>query len=228
MGAYNQIGQKKDTPTRDPAALREQMVQTQLVARGIRDPAVLRAMREVPREAFVPQDVAPYAYADSALPIQEEQTISQPFIVALMTEALELAPDDQVLEIGTGSGYAAAVLAQIAKQVYSVERHRKLAREARARFQELGYENIHVRHGDGSLGWPEHAPYKAIVVTAAAPDIPDPLREQLAVGGRLVIPAGETRLHQTLLRVRRTAEDRYEQENLGAVRFVPLIGQEGW
>jgi protein-L-isoaspartate(D-aspartate) O-methyltransferase len=112
--------------------------------------------------------------------------------------------------------------------VYSVERHRKLAREARARFQELGYENIHVRHGDGSLGWPEHAPYKAIVVTAAAPDIPDPLREQLAVGGRLVIPAGETRLHQTLLRVRRTAEDRYEQENLGAVRFVPLIGQEGW
>jgi protein-L-isoaspartate(D-aspartate) O-methyltransferase len=210
------------------AQQRRAMVDGQLAARGIHDPDVLRAMGEVPREAFVPPDKRRVAYADSPLPIGKGQTISQPYIVALMTEMLELSRDDRVLEIGTGSGYAAAILSRIADEVYSVERHAALAREARARFDALGYDNIHIHIGDGTLGWAEHAPYDAIVVTAGGPAVPDPLLEQLAVGGRLVIPVGGRLAMQELLRVRRVGEDEYERENLGGVRFVPLVGEAGW
>ncbi|MDX1662557.1 MAG: protein-L-isoaspartate(D-aspartate) O-methyltransferase [Candidatus Promineifilaceae bacterium] len=206
----------------------EAMVTRQMAARGIADEAVLEAMRSVPREAFVPEDLAEYAYADSPLPIGEGQTISQPYIVALMAEALELEPDDRVMEIGTGSGYAAAVLAEIADEVYTVERHGTLADKARELFDALGYDNVHVRHGDGSLGWPEHAPYDAIVVAAGGPEVPQPLKEQLAVGGRLVIPVGRVSRLQKLLLVRRTGEESYATEELGAVQFVPLVGAAGW
>ncbi len=204
------------------------MVEEQLAARGIRDPAVLRAMGEVPREEFVLPQWSEFAYADSPLPIGKEQTISQPYIVALMIEALEISAGEQVLEIGTGSGYAAAVLSRVADEVYTVERHGSLARTARDRFERLGYDNIHGRHGDGTLGWPEHAPYDAIVVTAGAPEIPEPLYEQLAVGGCLVVPVGRAPRLQELVRVRRVAEDDYQRESLGGVRFVPLVGEEGW
>ena len=206
----------------------EAMVTWQIAARGITDAAVLEAMRSVPRHAFVPEDLVEYAYADSPLPIGEAQTISQPYIVALMAEALELAPDDRVLEIGTGSGYAAAVLAEIADEVYTVERHGTLAENARALFDELEYENVHVLHGDGSLGWPEHAPYDAIVVAAGGPEVPQPLKEQLAIGGRLVIPVGRVSRLQKLLLVRRTDEENYAMEDLGAVQFVPLVGAAAW
>jgi protein-L-isoaspartate(D-aspartate) O-methyltransferase len=213
---------------KDFTALRRRMVNTQLVARGVRDPDVLEAMSTVPREAFVPADQVQFAYADSPLPIGQGQTISQPYIVAWMTEALDLALDERVLEIGTGSGYAAAVLSRIATEVYTVERHLKLARAAEARFQRLGYDNIHVHVGDGTLGWVEHAPYDAIVVTAGGPEVPDPLLEQLAEGGRLVIPVGQTLNQQELVRVHRSHEDGYVHESLGAVRFVPLVGKAGW
>lgn len=207
---------------------RREMVKDQLLARHIRDPAVLEAMAQVPREEFVPAHLRDMAYADAPLPIGREQTISQPYVVALMTEALELSPQDRVLEIGTGSGYAAAILGQIAGEVYTVERHQDLARSAADRFRELGYDNIHVLHADGTLGWPEHAPYDAIVVTAGGPEVPDPLREQLAEGGRLVIPVGSTLYSQELIRLRRIGPDRFQHENLGAVRFVPLVGEAGW
>lgn len=207
---------------------RRDMVRNQLLERGIRDPAVLEAMAQVPREEFVPEHLREMAYADAPLPIGREQTISQPYVVALMTEALELSSGDRVLEIGSGSGYAAAILGQIADQVYTVERHKELAQEAAGRFRALGYSNIHVLHGDGTLGWPEHAPYDAIVVTAGGPQVPAPLREQLAVGGRLVIPVGSTLYSQELIRLRRTAADQFQRENLGAVRFVPLVGEAGW
>jgi len=208
--------------------LRKEMVDRQLAARGIQDPGVLRAMGEVPREAFVPKHLRHMAYADSPLPIGEEQTISQPYIVALMTEAMEVSAEDRVLEIGTGSGYAAAVLSRIAAQVYTVERHGSLAKAARRRFEKVGYDNIHVRHGDGTLGWSAHAPYDAIVVTAGGPQVPEPLLEQLAIGGCLVIPVGPSHYSQELIRIRRTSEIDYRRENLGAVRFVPLVGSEGW
>jgi protein-L-isoaspartate(D-aspartate) O-methyltransferase len=212
----------------DFAALRREMVNAQLVARGIRDPAVLQAMSTVPREAFVAADQRQFAYADAPLPIGQGQTISQPYMVALMTEALEVTPDDRVLEIGTGSGYAAAVLSRIAKEVYTVERRPELARAAETRFQQLGYHNIHVHIADGTLGWAERAPYDGIVVTAGGPAIPDPLLDQLGEGGRLVIPVGPTSHLQELLRVRRSEEGAYRQENLGRVRFVPLVGEAGW
>jgi protein-L-isoaspartate(D-aspartate) O-methyltransferase len=204
------------------------MVENQLIARGIQHPAVLRAMAEVPREEFVPGHWVEHAYADSPLPIGKEQTISQPYIVALMTEALEPSPGDRVLEIGTGSGYAAAILSRIVEKVYTIERHGSLADTARKRYESLGYDNIHVLHSDGTLGWPEHAPYNGIVVTAGGPAVPDPLLAQLAVGGRLLIPVGSTPTVQELVRVRRIAEDEYRRENLGAVRFVPLVGERGW
>jgi protein-L-isoaspartate(D-aspartate) O-methyltransferase len=210
------------------AKLRDEMVRYQLAARGIRQPGVLRAMGEVPREAFVPGDLAHLAYADMPLPIGQEQTISQPYIVALMTEALELTPEARVLEIGTGSGYAAAVLSRIAAEVYTVERHEALARQALDRYLRLGYDNIHVLHGDGTLGWPEHAPYDGIVVTAGGPQVPEPLLSQLDIGGHLVIPVGSTLLTQDLVRVTRTVEDKYHRESLGGVRFVPLVGEAGW
>jgi protein-L-isoaspartate(D-aspartate) O-methyltransferase len=212
----------------DFATLRRLMVENQLERRGIADPLVLAAMGKVPREAFVPPELADEAYADGPLPIGEGQTISQPYIVALMTEALELRGGERVLEIGAGSGYAAAVLAEIAAELFTVERHARLAEEAAARLAGLGYDNVQVRVGDGSRGWPEHAPYEAIVVAAGAPEVPEALKEQLAVGGRLVIPVGRGRTLQDLLRLRRLSETEYQREELGGVRFVPLVGEEGW
>lgn len=207
---------------------REAMVERHLAARGITDPRVLAAMRAVPREAFVAGELAEFAYEDAPLPIEAAQTISQPYIVALMTAALELAPRSRVLEIGTGSGYAAAVLSRVAAAVYTIERHAELAEIASRRLTALGYTNVRVHHGDGTLGWAEHGPYDAIVVAAGGPRVPEALLAQLAVGGRLVIPIGETPRDQRLLRVRRVAPDKYEQEDLGGVRFVPLIGAAGW
>jgi protein-L-isoaspartate(D-aspartate) O-methyltransferase len=210
------------------AMQRERMVEEQIAARGVRDPAVLHAMRLVPREAFLPEELAEFAYEDSPLPIEEDQTISQPYIVALMIAALKLSSRDRVLEIGTGSGYAAAVLSRIAREVYTVERHRSLATLAGRRFQTLGYENIHVLVGDGTLGWAEHAPYDAIVVAAGGPEIPPSLRAQLVEGGRLVIPVGSTQRVQRLVRVTRLSDSEYREDGLEDVRFVPLIGEEGW
>jgi protein-L-isoaspartate(D-aspartate) O-methyltransferase len=212
----------------DYTELRKHMVRTQLVARGIRDPAVLEAMNEVPREAFVPAEMEQFAYADSPLPIGQGQTISQPYIVALMTRALELKPNDRVLEIGTGSGYAAAVLSRIADQVITVERHAELAHNAAEHFRQLEYDNIQVKVSNGTLGWAEQAPYDAIVVTAGGPSIPEPLLEQLEISGRLVIPVGAKHEVQQLMRVHRLNEEDYHQENLGPVRFVPLVGEAGW
>jgi protein-L-isoaspartate(D-aspartate) O-methyltransferase len=203
------------------------MVSTQIEARGITDPLVLQAMRDVPRERFVPASLAPLAYDDGPLAIGQGQTISQPYIVAAMTAAAGLKPGARVLEIGTGSGYGAAVLGRIAAEVYTVERIGALAKVAQGRLAKLGYANVHVREGDGSLGWSEHAPYDAILVTAAAPRVPEALLSQLAVGGRLVIPVGAARA-QRLVRVTRTQAHDYEYEDLESVAFVPLIGAEGW
>lgn len=210
------------------AEARERMAERQIIGRGVQDPAVLSAMRRVRREAFVPRHLARRAYADQPLPIGEGQTISQPYIVATMTESLRLRPGDRVLEIGTGSGYGAAVLAEIAAEVYTVERLARLAESAGRRLAQLRYTNVHVRHGDGSLGWPDHAPYDAIVVTAGGPEVPPSLLKQLAVGGRLVMPVGSIQLQQQLVRVIRTSETTYEREELGDVAFVPLIGAQGW
>ena len=212
----------------EAAEQRDQMVERHLVGRGIGDQAVLAAMREVPREAFITAELAEFAYEDAPLPIEAGQTISQPYIVAVMAAALELGPHERVLEIGTGSGYAAAVLSRIAAQVYTVERHVELAEAARRRFERLGYANVQVLHGDGTLGWAAHAPYDAIIVAAGGPQIPPALLEQLAVGGRLVIPVGETPRTQELVRVRRNADGSYAHDQLGGVRFVPLIGAQGW
>ncbi len=212
----------------DFATLREDMVRRQIAARGVRDRRVLEAMRTVPREAFVPERLAEFAHDDTPLPIGEDQTISQPYVVALMAEALELGPGDRVLEIGAGSGYAAAVLSRIAREVWAVERHESLALQAQARMDRLGYFNVHIMHGDGTLGWPEHAPYEAIVVAAGGPEVPPALLDQLAEGGRLVIPIGPDPRTQSLVRVRRRSDGSYLHEDLGAVRFVPLIGAQGW
>ncbi len=201
---------------------------TLLKKRGIQDAAVLKAMATVPRERFVGMDLAEFAYDDSPLPIEEGQTISQPYIVALMLQAMQLMPDDTVLEIGTGSGYAAAVLSRIVKKVYTIERHQSLANIARHRLQALAYDNVEVLCGDGTLGWPEHAPFDAIVVTAGGPEIPHSLSSQLAPAGCLIIPAGPTLHQQQLLRLTRMADGSMTVEELGAVRFVPLIGEEGW
>ena len=181
------------------------MVERQIAARGIRDERVLSAMREVPREAFVPENLREFAHDDTPLPISEGQTISQPYIVALMAEAAGIGPLDRVLDVGTGSGYAAAVLSRLAERVYSIERHASLAEAARQRLEALGYTNVEVRVGDGSRGWPEAAPFDAILVAAGAPDVPDALKRQLAIGGRLVIPVGGEERSQRLLRLRRTA-----------------------
>jgi protein-L-isoaspartate(D-aspartate) O-methyltransferase len=212
----------------DFRAQRRRMVETQLRARGIRHPAVLRAMETVPRERFVPALDAPDAYEDAARPIGHAQTISQPYVVALMLEAIAPEPSDRVLEIGTGSGYATAVLAEIVAEVYTIERLGELAAAARRRLAELGYRNVHVLEADGTLGWPDHAPYDGIVVTAGGPDVPAPLRSQLAVGAHLVVPVGATPRSQELVRVTRRTADEYVQESLGPVAFVPLIGEAGW
>jgi protein-L-isoaspartate(D-aspartate) O-methyltransferase len=212
----------------DFESARDRMVRHQIEGRGVRDLRVLAAMREVPREAFVPPGLQEFAYEDSPLPIEAGQTISQPFIVAEMIESLELRGGERVLDIGTGSGYAAAVLARIAGEVYSVERHAELVELARARFAELGIHNVHVLHGDGTLGWPEHAPYDAVVAAAGGPDVPSALRDQLKVGGRLVIPIGPTPREQKLIRETKVASRKMSRTDLGGVRFVPLVGAAGW
>jgi protein-L-isoaspartate(D-aspartate) O-methyltransferase len=207
---------------------RAEMVDRYIAHRGVRSTSVLAAMRSVPREAFLPQDLWEFAYDDAPLPIEEGQTISQPYIVAMMTEALELEGGDKVLEIGTGSGYAAAVLSQIAKDVYTVERIGQLAEKSAATLVKLGYANIHVLHGDGTLGWSDHAPFDAIVVAAGGPQVPESLKAQLKIGGRLVIPVGADRRLQELVRVTRVSEHEYTTTELADVRFVPLVGAEGW
>ena len=212
----------------DPLARdRAFMVARHLKARGIADPQVLAAMGEVPRESFVSGPLAEFAYEDSALPIEAGQTISQPYIVARMIELAALRPGDTVLEVGAGSGYAAAVMGRIAGHVYAIERHEELAGQARAREEQLGYDNVKIICADGTKGWPDEAPFDAIVVSAGGPKVPEALKRQLAIGGRLVIPVGRD-VHQTLLLVRRTGEDTFEEEDHGAVTFVPLIGEEGW
>jgi protein-L-isoaspartate(D-aspartate) O-methyltransferase len=211
----------------DPfAAARDRMVQTQLVPRGIRDPKVLFAMRKVPRHLFVEEALRNQAYGDFPLPIGEQQTISQPYIVAFMTEALKLTGVEKVLEIGTGCGYQAAILAELAPEVYSIERLHTLATLARRNLEALRYFNVKIKVGDGTLGWPEEAPFDAIMVTAAAPGIPQPLLDQLAMEGRLVIPVGD-RYSQTLDVVRKTPEG-LQHDYRGGCRFVKLIGSYGW
>lgn len=212
----------------DFAAARDRMVDLQIAARGVSDPAVLAAMRAVPREAFVEPELRAHAYEDRPLRIGEEQTISQPYIVALMIAAAALQPGDRVLDIGTGSGYAAAVMSRIAARVYTVERHASLAQSARRRFADLAYDNIETRIGDGTLGWPEAAPFDAILVAASGPEIPPALIRQLSVGGRLVMPVGPEDHRQDLRKLTRRGEDDYEFADLGAVAFVPLIGEQGW
>lgn len=216
------------SPEPDMKQLREQMVARQIEGRGLRDPLVLAAIREVPREAFVSFDYRHSAYEDRPLPIPEGQTISQPYVVALMIQMLHLKPNDRVLEIGTGSGYAAAILSRIASEVYTVERLELLVDYARQNLEAVGYQNVHVCHGDGTLGWPEHAPYDAIITAAGGPQIPPALKEQLVIGGRLVMPVGSEQRAQRLVRLIRKDEKEYERENLSHVRFVPLIGQQGW
>ncbi len=202
------------------------MVEEQLAGRDITDPRVLDAMRSVPREAFVPSDVAHLAYADAPLPIGLRQTISQPYIVALMVQLAELKGDETVLEVGTGSGYQAAILARLARQVYSIEYLAELAEGARQALRRLGVANVEVITGDGSRGLPEHAPYGAIVVAAAAPRAPEPLKEQLADGGALILPVGG-RDGQILERWRRKGDD-LSRERITGVAFVPLCGEHGW
>lgn len=204
------------------ATARAHMVATQIRARGIKDPRVLEAMGEVPRHLFVPPQVRDRAYDDSPLPIGDGQTISQPYIVALMTSLLELKPQDNVLEIGTGSGYQAAVLSHLASEVYTIEIRPDLAHEAERRLSDLGYANVHVRIGDGYGGWPAVAPFDGIVVTAAPPRIPQPLIDQLKVGGRMVVPVGS--YFQDLQVITKTAHG-LEKKNVIPVRFVPMTGE---
>lgn len=211
----------------DYQRVRDQMVEVQIKRRGIRDKHVLNAMRTVPREHFVADGMAEFAYEDTPLSIEAGQTISQPYIVAAMIEAAAVRPGDRVLEVGAGSGYAAAVIGQIAERVYAIERHEALVASARQRLTDLGYDNIDVIAGDGTRGLPEHAPFDAILVAAGGPAVPPALKEQLAVGGRLVIPVGKES-GQTLCKVIRRTEAEYEESNLGAVIFVPLIGEQGW
>ena len=211
----------------DFSRARERMITSHLSRRGIRDRYVVEAMGVVPREAFVDPGFEEFAYEDSALSISHGQTISQPYIVALMIERAEVQPGDTVLEIGTGSGYAAAVLSRIAAHVYTIERHAGLAEVARRRFAELGYGNIDVRVGDGTAGWPEAGPFTAILVAAGGPEIPHALKEQLDLGGHLVIPVGPPE-EQRLLKVTRVNATTFEEQDLGGVRFVPLVGEYGW
>lgn len=206
---------------------RERMVARLREHYGIKDPKVLEAMRNVPRHFFVPEALRGRAYGDHALPISANQTISQPFIVARMTELLELGPDSRVLEIGAGSGYQTAVLSKVAAQVYSIERIGDLAREAQTRIRQLEIYNATVKCFDGTLGWAANGPYHGILVAAGGPTIPEPLINQLRVGGRLVVPVGESREAQRLIRVIKTEQGR-KIEDHGACAFVPLIGQHGW
>ncbi|MBS3808614.1 MAG: protein-L-isoaspartate(D-aspartate) O-methyltransferase [Desulfobacterales bacterium] len=205
---------------------REAMVKNQIEARGVSDPKTLAAMRRVPRHLFVNEALMDQAYNDHPLPIGEQQTISQPYIVAMMTEALQVDEDDRVLEIGTGSGYQAAVLAEIAYRVYTIERNRTLYQNARKVFEQLGYYNVIPRYSDGTIGWREESPFDAIIITAGAPEIPKPLIDQLAMGGRMVIPVGSS-LSQKMIKVVKDDQGIHQSE-LGGCRFVRLVGQYGW
>ena len=207
----------------DPKKERERMVDVQIARRGIRDPRVLAAMRDVPRERFVDPGFEEFAYQDGALPIAAGQTISQPYIVALMIEAAEITPESTVLEVGAGSGYAAAVMSRIARRVYAVERHSTLADAARARLAALDYDNVEIRTADGTEGWPEAAPFDAILIAAAGPKIPAALKDQLAIGGHLIAPVSNTEWRQSLRKLTRKSAHEYVEEDLGAVSFVPLV-----
>lgn len=211
----------------DYESRRVKMVQDQIATRGIHDVNVLRAMRTVPRERFVDSGMAEFAYEDSPLPIGEGQTISQPYIVAAMIEAAGISATDRVLDVGAGSGYSTAVTSLIAAKVYAVERHEWLVQLAQERFDSLGYRNIELRTGDGTLGWPEVAPFDAILVAAGGPGVPVALKAQLVIGGRLVMPVGEAE-HQRLVKVTRASKIGFDQNAFTAVSFVPLIGEQGW
>ena len=205
---------------------RERMVKNQLMARGIRDERVLQAMGKIPRHLFMQEALAGEAYNDHPVPIGEKQTISQPYIVALMTEALELKGSENTLEIGTGSGYQTAILAELSSRVYTIERIKSLLVKARKLLAKMSYNNILFKAFDGTLGWKEYAPFDAIMVTAGAPNVPEPLKEQLADNGRIIIPVGD-RYTQELIKITRKGEN-FEQEGLGGCRFVNLIGVHGW
>lgn len=206
---------------------RKRMVQEQIMARGISSPQLIETLLTIPRHLFVQEAMADQAYNDTALPIGEKQTISQPYMVALMTELLELKAQDHVLEIGTGSGYQTAVLASLCRRVWTIERIRPLAMQARKALDALHLLNVNIKVGDGTLGWPEEAPFDAILVTAGAPAVPEALAQQLAPGGRLVIPVGNE-TSQTILRIRKEADGSLTSETGVGCRFVPLIGQQGW
>lgn len=218
MGSYSRNDRSEE---------RQLMVEDQILKRGISNPELLASMLAVPRHCFVPSDLQLMAYNDNPLPIGDRQTISQPYIVAAMIEALSLKSTDRVLEIGTGSGYAAAVLSRLAAEVVTIERISRLAEGAAAVLQQLGYMNIEVHFGDGTLGWKERSPYDCIMISAGAPAVPETLIQQLAPGGRLVIPVGDKEV-QELLRVTKDQHRELHTEILALVRFVPLIGKEGW
>ena len=206
---------------------RHEMVSKQIESRGVSDPKVLSALREVPRHVFVSEALRDQAYGDFPLPIGEQQTISQPYIVAEMTQALEIGEDDRVLEIGTGSGYQAAILAEIAYRVYTIERIRSLYFKVRKLFDQLQYHNIVTKYSDGSTGWFSESPFDAIIVTAGAPDVPEILVQQLAHGGRMVVPVGN-QYSQDLIKIFKDESGRIKKVNLGGCRFVKLVGEQGW
>jgi len=212
----------------DFGRLREQMVDRDILGRGIDDPRILTAFRAVPREEFVGPDYADRAYRDSPLPIESGQTISQPYIVALTIYAARIAPGDKVLEVGAGSGYAAAVIGQIAGEVIAIERHHQLVELARQRMRRLGYANVHIVEGDGTLGWPEEAPFDAIVAAASGSHVPQSWIAQLKPGGRIVMPLGDPHSGQSLIKLTKREDGTLKHEDLGGVRFVPLIGAEGF
>jgi protein-L-isoaspartate(D-aspartate) O-methyltransferase len=224
-GKEGERGSARPAVFQEHLKTRERMVRTQMEARGVRDPNVLRAMRTVPRHAFVPQALQKQAYDDHPLPIGHRQTISQPYIVAFMTEVLALDPNDRVLEIGTGSGYQAAVCAEIARAVYTIEIVAPLAAKARQLLMELDYHRVEVRTGDGYFGWPEQAPFDAIIGTAAAGRVPPPLLEQLKPGGRMILPVENERGFQYLVKITKDAQGRLKEQRILPVRFVPMTGK---
>ena len=210
------------------AAEREAMVERQIESRGITDPKILEAFRAVPREAFISEEYADLAYGDHPLPIEAGQTVSQPYIVGLTIQAAGIKPGDKVLEVGAGSGYAAAVISRIAGKVVAIERQVELVKVAQERIARLGYHNVEIVEGDGTRGCPEEAPFDAILAAASGSHVPKPLLDQLSSGGRLVMPVGDPSSVQELVKVTKQADGTRSQENLGGVRFVPLIGEEGW
>ena len=220
------FGKKGHSGANDWSKARLKMVEEQIVARGIRDPGVIAALKKIPRHLFVEEALQGQAYTDHPLPIGEKQTISQPYMVALMTEALQLTGKEKVLEIGAGSGYQTAILAEVAQAVFSIERILALTLRARKLLEDLGYGNAEIKFSDGTQGWVEESPFDGIIVTAGAPDVPQPLVDQLAMGGRLVIPVGDAYV-QDLLRITKT-EEGTRREDLGGCRFVKLIGRYGW